>query len=140
MVVDFILLSIFEEVDLDEDPYIILLYGHILTLESMDRYISISNFYTINAERLIVDLKNSAEPFFASGIKNCPICRGPLRNLNRYSRIFVRFVARLGREKDEVCLAFVAANSLNVGGVLFVRVDVTITAWLDRLHWSPFSV
>ena len=90
MVVDFILSSTFEEVDLDEDPCIIPPCGHILILESMDGHMSMSDFYTMNAEGSIVDLKNSAEPFSASGIKSCPTCRGPLRNLNRYSRIVRR--------------------------------------------------
>ena len=90
MVVDFIMSSTFEEVDLDENPCIMPSCGHILTLESMDGHMSMSDFYTTNAEGSIVDLKNSAEPFSASGVKSCPTCRGPLRNLNRYSRIVRR--------------------------------------------------
>jgi hypothetical protein len=49
-----------------------------------------SDFYSTNGEGSIVDLKNSAEPFSASGMKSCLTCRGPLRNLNRYSRIVRR--------------------------------------------------
>jgi hypothetical protein len=90
MIVDFILSSTFEEVDLDENPCIMPSCGHILTLESMDGHMSMSDFYTTNDEGSIVDLKNSAEPFSASGMKSCPTCRGPLRNLNRYSRIVRR--------------------------------------------------
>ncbi|KAH8663361.1 hypothetical protein BGZ60DRAFT_489915 [Tricladium varicosporioides] len=90
MVVDFILSSTFQEVDLDVDPCIIPSCGHILTLESMDGHMSMSDFYTMNNEGLIVGLKNNAEPFSASGMKSCPTCRGPLRNLNRYSRVVRR--------------------------------------------------
>ena len=90
MVVDFILLSTFEEVDLNKDPCIIPPCGHILTLESIDGHMSMSDFYTMNNKGSIVDLKNSAEPFSASEMKSCPTCRGPLRNLNRYSRIVRR--------------------------------------------------
>ena len=90
MVVDFILSSTFEEVDLDENPCIVSSCGHILTLESMDGHMSMSDFYTMDGEGSIVGLKNSAEPFSASGMKSCPTCRGPLRNLNRYSRIVRR--------------------------------------------------
>ena len=90
MVVDFILSSTFEEVDLNEDPCIVPSCGHILTLESMDGHMSMSDFYTTNGEGSIVDLKNSAEPFSASGMKSCPTCRGPIRNINRYSRIVRR--------------------------------------------------
>lgn len=90
MIVDFYLSSTFEGVNLDEDPCLVPSCGHILTLESMDGHMSMSDFYTMNGEGSIVDLKNSAEPFSASGMKSCPTCRGPLRNINRYSRIVRR--------------------------------------------------
>jgi len=40
MVVDFILSTTFEDVDLDENPYIMPSCGHILTLDSMDRHMT----------------------------------------------------------------------------------------------------
>ncbi|ELR09946.1 hypothetical protein GMDG_04422 [Pseudogymnoascus destructans 20631-21] len=90
MVVDFIMSTTFEEIDLDEDPCIIPPCGHMLTLVSMDGHMSMSDFYLFNAEGSIIDVKNSAEPFSSSEMKSCPTCRGPLRNLNRYSRIVRR--------------------------------------------------
>ena len=90
MEVDVILSSTFEEVNLDEDSCIVPLCGHILTLESMDGHMSISEFYTLNGEGSIIGLKDSAKPFSTDGIKRCPTCRGPLRNINRYSRIVRR--------------------------------------------------
>ena len=87
MVVNFILSFSFEEVNLDEDPCIISLCGHILTLKSMDGHMSMLDFYIMNAEGLIVDLKNSTESFSVSEIKSCPICWSSLRNLNCYSYI-----------------------------------------------------
>ena len=102
MIVDFILSSTFEGVDLDEDPCIVPSCGYILTIESMDKYISISDFYIVNGEGSIVDLKNSAEPFSASGMKSCPTCRGPLRNLNRYSRIVRRAIIDEATKKSIV--------------------------------------
>jgi hypothetical protein len=90
MVVDFIMSSTFEEIDLDEAPCIIPPCGHILSLESMDGHMSMSDFYTMSTGGTIIRLKNSAEPFSASGMKSCPTCRGPLRDLNRYSRIVRR--------------------------------------------------
>jgi hypothetical protein len=90
MVVDFILSSTFEEVNLDESPCIIPSCGHLLTVESMDGHMSMSDYYNINDDGSVIGLRNSAEPFSTSGMKNCPICRGPLRNVNRYSRIVRR--------------------------------------------------
>jgi hypothetical protein len=89
-IVDFIMSCTFDEVDLDENPCIVPSCGHILTMESMDGHMSMSDFYSMSEEGSITDLKNSAEPFSASGMKSCPTCRGPLRNLNRYSRIVRR--------------------------------------------------
>ena len=51
MIVDFILSSTFEEVNLDESPCIIPSCGHILALESMDGHMSMKEYYTINGER-----------------------------------------------------------------------------------------
>lgn len=89
-VVDFILSSTFEEINLDVEPCIIPSCGHILTLESMDGHMNMSDFYIMDDEGSISDLKNSAEPFSASEMKSCPTCRGPLQNLNRYGRIVRR--------------------------------------------------
>ena len=63
-------LSSFEEVDLDEEPCIIPPCAHILTLESMDGHVSMSDFYSMNSEGPIVNLKNSAEPFSASEMRS----------------------------------------------------------------------
>jgi hypothetical protein len=90
MEVDFIMGATFGEVDLDENPCIIPPCGHILTLESMDGHMSMSDFYISDVDGSIVGLKNSNEPFSASDLKTCPTCRGPLRSINRYSRIVRR--------------------------------------------------
>lgn len=94
MMVDYIMGSSYAEVDLDESPCIIPSCGHILTLESMDGHMEMSKYYTIsgdtNAENPITALKSSSVPFSTSELKNCPLCRKPLRNINRYGRIVRR--------------------------------------------------
>jgi len=84
------MLSTYEEVNLDENLCIIPSCGHILTLESMDGHMGMSDFYIRDAKGSIVGLKNKAKPFSSSGMKSCPTCRAPLRSLNRYSRIVRR--------------------------------------------------
>lgn len=92
--VDYIMGSTYAEIDLDENPCIIPSCGHILTLESMDGQMEIAKYYTIsddtNSEDSIVALKSSSVPFSSSELKNCPMCRSPLRNINRYGRIVRR--------------------------------------------------
>lgn len=67
-----------------------LLYKYILTLKSINRYISILDFYIINNKELIVDVKNSVELFSVSKIKSYLTYRDSLRNLNRYNDIVYR--------------------------------------------------
>jgi len=92
--VDYIMGSTYAEIDLDESPCIIPSCGHILTLESMDGHMEIAKYYTIsddtNGENAIIGLKSRSVPFSTSELKNCPMCRSPLRNINRYGRIVRR--------------------------------------------------
>ncbi len=90
MIVDFILSFTFEKVDLDKNSCIVSSCEHILTLKSMNEHMSMSDFYTMNDEGSMTDLKNSVESFSVFEMKSCSNCRGPLRNLNRYSRIVRR--------------------------------------------------
>lgn len=92
--VDYIMSYSYADVDLNESPCIIPSCGHILTLESMDGHMSMSDFYTISQETSnqghITGLKSRVEPFSVADLKNCPMCRSPLRNINRYGRIIRR--------------------------------------------------
>ncbi|KAL9595912.1 MAG: hypothetical protein Q9179_004794 [Wetmoreana sp. 5 TL-2023] len=60
----------------------------------MDGHMDISKYYTMssdtNIENPIIALKSSSVPFSTSELKNCPLCRKPLRNINRYGRIVRR--------------------------------------------------
>lgn len=92
--VDYIMGYTYANLDLDESPCIIPSCGHILTLESMDGHMSMSDFYTISEEPsnqgYITGLRSRVEPFSIADLKNCPMCRSPLRNINRYGRIIRR--------------------------------------------------
>ncbi|KAL8963110.1 MAG: hypothetical protein Q9193_000584 [Seirophora villosa] len=92
--VDYIMGSTYAEINLDENPCIVPSCGHILTLESMDGHMEIGSYYTVSddpcAENSIIGLKSRSVPFSTSELKNCPMCRSPLRNINRYGRIVRR--------------------------------------------------
>lgn len=94
MMVDYILGSTYGEIDLDDNPCIIPSCGHILSLESMDGHMEIAKHYVISdeadAEQPMIALRSTSLPFSASDLKNCPMCRAPLRNINRYGRIVRR--------------------------------------------------
>lgn len=94
LMVDYIMGSTYGEIDLDENPCIIPSCGHILSLESMDGHMEIAKYYAFSddtdAEQPIIALASSSLPFSTSDLKNCPLCRAPLRNINRYGRIVRR--------------------------------------------------
>lgn len=91
LMVDYIMGSRYADIDIDENPCIIPSCGHILTLESMDGHMEIAKYYTISyADNSIIALKSNSVPFSTSELKNCPMCRSPLRNINRYGRIVRR--------------------------------------------------
>jgi hypothetical protein len=92
--VDYIMGSAYVEIDLDDNPCIIPSCGHILTLESMDGHMDIAKYYIVSEDtggkNPIIGLKSNSVPFSTSELKNCPMCRSPLRNINRYGRIVRR--------------------------------------------------
>ena len=112
-VVDFIMMSTYGELDLDKSPCIVPSCGHICTMESLDGHMDMAKFYNISESddslEKIVGLASRSAPFSAGDLKNCPECRGPLRDINRYGRIVRRAWI------DEATKKFiVAANNLFV--------------------------
>ena len=87
LVVDYIMQTAYSDVDLDDDPVIVPTCGHILALSSMDGTMSMSSYYELSEEGVITALKPLPIMSAAERLKSCPLCRGPLRNVNRYSRI-----------------------------------------------------
>ncbi len=155
MMVDYIMGSTYADTDLDENPCIIPSCGHILTLESMDGHMEIAKYYTIsdetNVENSIIALKSTSLPFSTSELKNCPMCRSPLRNINRYGRIVrrawvdeatkkfivwanARFVPLASRmEQAEAKLREPITEKQNPGSPLPERLSLA----LDRLSLEP---
>jgi len=89
--VDYILGLTYGEVDLDKSPVIIPTCGHILTVESMDGHMNLASFFEVSdqeggTERVLA-LKPNPSPFSTEDLKNCPMCRAPMRNIHRYGRI-----------------------------------------------------
>ena len=92
--VDYIMGSTYSDIDLNETPVIVPACGHILTVESMDGHMSMSKFFEIvepdDGSERVLGLKPNPSPFSTEDLKNCPICRSPMRNINRYGRIVRR--------------------------------------------------
>ena len=89
LVVDYIMQSTYAEIDLEVNPVLVPPCGHLLTMESMDGHMQMSAFFELSSTNPIdiVGLKNASKPFAAGDLKGCPLCRQPLRGINRYGRI-----------------------------------------------------
>ncbi|MCJ1402136.1 hypothetical protein MMC11_005355 [Xylographa trunciseda] len=87
---DFVDCTTYQEIELDENPVVIPLCGHVITMSSLDGYMAMSRFYEMNDEGWIKGVISNSEPFQVDDLKACPICRYPLRNIHRYNRIVKR--------------------------------------------------
>ncbi|KAL9107642.1 MAG: hypothetical protein Q9227_007449 [Pyrenula ochraceoflavens] len=90
MVVDWIMTTTYGETDVDDDPVLIPRCGHPMTMSSMDGMFDMQKTFKMSAGNIPVGLSGTSEPFSAESLKTCPMCRSPLRDLNRYNRIVRR--------------------------------------------------
>ena len=88
--VDYIECMTYQEIDLETSPVIVPLCGHILTLFSMDGHMEMSAHYEMSEEGFVQGVVSESKPFSMEDLKACPMCRMPLRDINRYSRIVKR--------------------------------------------------
>lgn len=94
MIVDYLEMQRFDEANLEEDPLIIPSCGHPLLMSSMDGHLQMSAVYEMSSDGTVQALRPST-PFSTDETKRpprCPICRGSLRNINRYGRIVRRAI------------------------------------------------
>ncbi|KAI0190326.1 hypothetical protein F4808DRAFT_444808 [Astrocystis sublimbata] len=91
-VVDWIMGSLYHEINLDEDPCVFPDCGHFLTMSNMDGLMDLKSQYDMSDEDIATPkaLSNCSLPFSMDEVKTCPSCRGPLRNIARYGRIIRR--------------------------------------------------
>jgi len=85
--VDYILQNTYGNTDLDEDPVIMPLYRHLMALSNIDRPMGMFDYYELSPSSSVNALKPLPEAFSTENIKKCPMCRGPLPDINQYNRI-----------------------------------------------------
>lgn len=89
-VVDMIMLSRYKDVIVDEDPVVFLSCGHFYTISCLDRLMELSKYYVID-EHTGQAVTPKRYDFVDSEVKKqCPECRMPVRNIERYNRIVKR--------------------------------------------------
>ncbi|KAK6528856.1 hypothetical protein TWF694_004090 [Orbilia ellipsospora] len=81
MRVNLITLEQYKEIKLDEDPIILLSCGHIYTVSSLDGHLELKKHYGESTGPRQLQLTSET-------LKGCPDCRHPLRDINRYNKVF----------------------------------------------------
>ncbi|MDI1487639.1 MAG: hypothetical protein OHK93_006909 [Ramalina farinacea] len=89
-VVDYIEGRTYAEIDLDHDPCLFPDCGHVITMQSLDGQMGLSAHYEMSKDGLPTEPKSQVSAPLSVEAKGCPLCRGSLRNLNRYNRIVKR--------------------------------------------------
>ena len=128
-VVDYIEGMSYQEIDLEASPVIVPSCGHILTLFSMDGHMEMSKHYEMTEEGSVQGVISKSEPLSMEGLKACPMCRMPLRNINRYNRIVKQGLI------DEATKRFIVwANAR------FVPLAARMTSEEERLRGMKMSL
>jgi len=77
--VDLITLTSYGEHDLSEEPVLVLEFGHLFTLSTLDAHVALAQYYAEDGTAL---------PFSGqfSRVPTCPDCRTPITSTQRYGR------------------------------------------------------
>ncbi|KAF3927866.1 hypothetical protein ABW20_dc0104204 [Dactylellina cionopaga] len=97
----------YREVDLDEDPVVFLSCGHMYTISSLDGYLELKKHYAEDEEVGRRRILLSGE-----SLKGCPDCRRPLRDIDRYNRVFKSVLL------DQLTRRFVARSTAEYAGLM----------------------
>ncbi|KAI5811330.1 hypothetical protein DFH27DRAFT_21800 [Peziza echinospora] len=100
-IVDFVSMESYHDVNLDEDPVIILSCGHFFCMGTMDGLMQMRDVYEMNVEGKIIHQKDQGD--WISKINyaqtRCPTCRAGLRDINRYNRVAKGLLIDLSTKK-----------------------------------------
>src|SRR4051812_18427766 len=89
--------SSFEDVDWNEERMIVLECGHVFTMETMDGYMEMKEFYEGDSQQGWTAIKQiTSQPH---GTKVCPNCRAPIKNIHRYGRVIKKFTLDVQNKK-----------------------------------------
>ena len=75
----------FDEIDRDVERMIVLTYGHVYMIESMDYHMEINKYYEGSTKGGWISIKPLST--MLSSIKTCLTCQTLIKNIKRYGRI-----------------------------------------------------
>lgn len=105
-IIDYTEFAQYGDMDMDHDPCYVLPCGHILSIGSLDGIMQMEEHYNVDDNHNVLSVKGQSQPFTVEQ-KYCPECRHPLRNLQRYNRIWRR------GQLDESTKKFIAWSMAN---------------------------
>ncbi|PGG97744.1 hypothetical protein AJ79_09096 [Helicocarpus griseus UAMH5409] len=107
--VDFLEMKSYGEIDLDEEPIVVLGCGHFFTTESLDGLMGMTEVYEVDEHGEFTGLKDVSGSL-AEAVPCCPDCKCPVRQFatQRYNRVVNRAVI------DEMSKRFLSTGRDNL--------------------------
>jgi hypothetical protein len=87
----------FSEIDWNEKRMIVLTCGHVYTMETMDIFMEMKDYYEGSIEEGWTSVKIPSNLLINT--KMCPTCRKPITNIKRYGRIINKSLLNMQNKK-----------------------------------------
>ncbi|KAF9106328.1 hypothetical protein BGX27_009209 [Mortierella sp. AM989] len=136
LVVDLIMQQSLSDVDVDEDPIIVLACGHALTMTSLDGMMEMSSYYEEYTDPKTGDVTYTGKrdlPGEEVSQVPCHLCRKPIIGILRYGRRIKYAQLSLRLKKHQVAQAKSLKDAIQAFQVAQVMMEEQQSAFLDEL-------
>ncbi|KAF8978876.1 hypothetical protein BGZ46_006063 [Entomortierella lignicola] len=125
-IVDVVMQQSLSEIDVDEDPILVLACGHILTMTSLDGMMDMKNYYIANEDPKTGEVEYIGKrdlPGEEVSQVPCHLCRKPIIELRRYGRRIKYAQLSLRLKKHQVSQGKIMKDALQAFQVAQVLVE-----------------
>ncbi|KAF9161285.1 hypothetical protein DFQ26_004686 [Actinomortierella ambigua] len=142
MVVDMIMQAPLSDIDVNEDPILVMSCGHALTMSTLDHLMEMTNYYEgdINLNTgAIAFVKTKELPTQEVAIMTCPSCRAPITGLLRYGRRIKHSQLVMRLKKFEISQSVDIKSAEDKFSAAQITVTKTLPAFLKKMPAAPKS-
>ncbi|KAG0352119.1 hypothetical protein BGZ54_002955, partial [Gamsiella multidivaricata] len=135
-IVDLIMQQSLAEVDIDDDPILVLACGHALTMTTLDGMMGMSEYYVAETDKKTGDVQYVGKKDLTNDEVpqvSCPNCRKPIIGILRYGRRVKCSQLRLRSHKHEIAQARTMVNAQKAFNMAQVLVGQRKSAFLASL-------
>ena len=121
-IADMICFTSYKDLDLDEDPILVLPCGHFFTVSSLDGLFGIQQAYEVDPHGNFTGLKSLLDNCQDIKPKTCPDCRSIVHSVKRYGRLLSFVRLRILERKHIIAryarIPYKAGILINIGFIL----------------------